>query len=161
MNKDNNITLYRKRHIPNETNNLKDDKILKVEDNLIITSWNALKPRKDIKRGLSVYYLDKGYKISKLYDAEDNIVYWYCDIVDTTYDEENNAYIFEDLLLDVIVYPDGMVKVMDADELADVLEKGIIGKDKVCKALKNMNDLLDIIYKGEFNKVAGVIDEVE
>ena len=55
----NHVTLYRKRHIPNETNNLKDDNIVKITDNLIITTWKALKPRKDIRGGASAYFLDK------------------------------------------------------------------------------------------------------
>ena len=44
--------LYRKRFIPMETIALKDDKILLWQDDLIVTKWNSLKPRRDIGSGL-------------------------------------------------------------------------------------------------------------
>mgnify|MGYP000358628231 CR=1 FL=1 len=54
------------------------------------------------------------------------MVYWYCDIIETHYDEKENIYTFNDLLIDVIVYPDGQVEVLDMDEFADAMEQGIL-----------------------------------
>ena len=48
------------------------------------------------------------------------MLFWYCDIVDHTFDTATDTYIFTDLLVDVIVYPDGFVKVVDLDELVIV-----------------------------------------
>ena len=48
----NQVSLYRKRFIPCETNYLKDDKIVYMDENIIITKWDTLKPRKDIKRSI-------------------------------------------------------------------------------------------------------------
>ena len=48
-------------------------------------------------------------------------MYWYFDIVEYDYDKENNSLTSLDLLADVIVYPDGFVKVLDLDELAEAL----------------------------------------
>ncbi|MBE5935833.1 MAG: DUF402 domain-containing protein [Lachnospiraceae bacterium] len=155
------ISLYRKRFIPDETNYLKDDIIVYKDDHIIITKWDTLKPRKDIKRGMSVYFLDKGYKVSKLYSPEDEVVYWYCDIVKTIINEEKNEYIFEDLLLDVVVYEDGHAEVLDADELADAVEKKFIPLEYVSMALRQMHDLLNIIYGGEFHKIQQLIADYE
>ncbi len=155
------IQLYRKRYIPNECILLKDDCILKVENNLIITRWNTLKPRKDISFGYSAYFIDKGFKISKMYNEQKELVYWYCDIIDTHYDAKTNTYIFQDLLADVVIYPDNSIKVLDLDEVADLLEKEIIHSDTACKALHILNDLLELIYNGQFVSFQKVIEDIE
>ena len=55
-------------------------------------------------------------------------MYWYFDIVEYDYDKENNSLTSLDLLADVIVYPDGFVKVLDLDELAEALGKGTLSE---------------------------------
>lgn len=47
-----NLKLFRRRFIPEEIVELKDDKILSMDknNNIIITKWNVLKPRNDIDR---------------------------------------------------------------------------------------------------------------
>ena len=45
------------------------------------------------------------------------------------YTEETDTYIVTDLLADVIVYPDGFVKVVDLDELGEALEKGLLSRN--------------------------------
>ena len=116
------IHLYRRRYMPDETVELKDDLILYRDDNILVTKWNILKPRKDIDHGISVYYMKDGFKISKVFDANDKLVYWYCDIIETEYRPEENTYIFHDLLIDVLIYPDKHVEVVDLDEFADFTE---------------------------------------
>ena len=32
---------------------------------------------------MSCYYIKEGFKVSKFLDDNDNIVYWYCDIIET------------------------------------------------------------------------------
>ena len=108
--------LYRKRLIPDECVLLKDDVILYRDDQMIVTGWHTLKPRKDLHHGCSCYYLSEGFKISRFYREDDSMLFWYCDIVDHTFDMATDTYIFTDLLVDVIVYPDGFVKVVDLDE---------------------------------------------
>ena len=44
-------------------------------------------------------------------------VYYYCDIIDTTYDAQENSYLFTDLLADVIVYDSGFVKAVSYTHL--------------------------------------------
>lgn len=153
------IKLYRKRFIPNETNYLKDDRILFHSDELIVTSWNTIKPRKDIATGISAYFLKEGFKISRIQDNDSKFVYWYCDIVDVKYDESNHAYTFEDLLLDVVIKKDGSVRVMDADELADAFEQGLISADQMTDALRKMDRLLKIIYGGTISSYTNKIEK--
>ena len=152
--------LFRRRFIPDENIELKDDMILALEPNLIITSWNVLKPRRDISRGVSAYFIDKGIKVSKVFDNAGQMVYWYCDIIVTHYDEKENTYTFNDLLIDVVVYPDGQVEVLDMDEFADAMEQGILSVGTIAHAMRATDDLLHTIYAGEFEKYTHYIDDM-
>lgn len=147
------IRLYRRRYVPDEMIELKDDNILFFDENIIVTSWNVLKPRKDIDHGVSVYYLKNGFKISKVYDASHQLVYWYCDIIETTYDAENHAYTFHDLLIDILIYPDNHVEVVDLDEFADFTEQQALPAPLLAKALRHTNQLLQHIYHGKFEQL--------
>ena len=147
--------LFRRRFIPDENIELKDDMILALEPNLIITSWNVLKPRR-----VSAYFIDKGIKVSKVFDNAGQMVYWYCDIIETHYDEKENIYTFNDLLIDVIVYPDGQVEVLDMDEFADAMEQGILSVGTIAHAMRATDDLLHTIYAGEFEKYTHYIDDM-
>ena len=152
--------LYRKRFIPNEMIYLKDDKILYQSDNLIITKWDTLKPRKDISSGISAYFIEEGYKVSKIFNADGGVVYWYCDIINTKKDIDNNTFVFEDLLIDVLVYENGFVKVVDSAELADALDSQLISVATVSQALRSLNSLLSIIYSGNFESLQKHINNI-
>ena len=54
-----NIRLFRKRFIPEEIIELKNDNIIHFKDNIIITKWDVLKPRHDINNGISAYFIMK------------------------------------------------------------------------------------------------------
>ena len=88
--------LYRKRIIPEECVLLKDDVITYIDDEIIITTWNALKPKKDLHHGSSVYFLNKGYKVSKFLKEDGSLMYYYCDIIETEYNKDTNTYVFID-----------------------------------------------------------------
>jgi len=151
--------LYRRRYIPNEIIHLKDDIILVNEDDLIITKWLTLHPRKDIARGLSAFFIDKGIKVSKIYDKNNNIVYWYCDIMQTKKDK--NTIIFEDLLIDVILYEDGSVHILDLNELSDALDLHLITQAEATYALRTLDSLLKIIYQGLFYTLQEPVNRAE
>ncbi len=142
--------LYRKRFIPNEMVYLKDDEIVYMDNFIMITKWKVLKPRKDFTHGCSCFFLKEGFKISKFYDSGENCVYTYCDIIETIYSEKDNSYIFNDLLVDVIVLNTGEVKVLDLAELTEALDKKLISVDTAKKALVLVDKLLSIIYEGKF-----------
>ena len=153
--------LYRRRFIPEELIHLKDDLILVLEPDLIITKWKTLHPRKDISRGISAFYLDKGFKVSKIYDDRDQVVYWYCDIIQAKKDDEKNTVIIEDLLIDLILYEDGSMRIMDLNELADAMEQKLISQTEMSYALRTVNALLGIIYDGHFNTLQEPVNQAE
>lgn len=154
------INLYRKRFIPNETILLKDDTILYNSDQLLVTHWSTLKKRQDFTHGTSAYFLDKGFKISKIYN-EQKIVYWYCDIIQSQKEESTNSLIITDLLVDILVYEDGTVKIVDLNELSDAFEQNLIEKSTLCKVLHITNSLANEIYAGKFKQYQDIINYYE
>lgn len=156
-----NITLYRRRLIPNEIVHLKDDVVLYHDDTVIITKWKTIKPRKDMDHGFSAYLLKEGIKVSKFYRADHSLLYWYCDIVDYEYDEATNSYTSTDLLTDVVLYPDGQIRVLDLDELAEASVKDMITKEQLHSALVRTDMLLTTMYNGEFNRYMDLINKYD
>lgn len=151
--------LYRKRIIPEECILLKDDKILFQDKKIIVTGWNSLKPKHELHHGYSCYCLNEGFKVSKFLRRDDSLMFWYCDIVEYEYFQETNTYIVTDLLADVVVSPDGFVKVVDLDELAEALENRLISEETLKKALLRLDNLLRIIYAGDFGRLQAPIEQ--
>ena len=153
--------LYRKRIIPDECILLKDDEILMWDDSVIVTRWKALKPKKDLHHGYSCYFLKEGYKISKFYRQDNTLLYYYCDIITHEYYATENKLVVTDLLADVIVYPDGFVKVVDLDEMVPALDRGGISLSELKKALLSCNSLLSLIYNGKLSQLTKYIESFE
>lgn len=151
--------LYRKRLIPEECVLLKDDTVLYRDNQIIVTGWNSLKPRKDLHHGYSCYYLEEDFKVSRFCKEDGSMLYWYCDIVDYDYTADTDTYIVTDLLADVVIYPGGFVKVVDLDELVTAQESGLLNNDMLKKALLRLNHLLEIIYAGDFDKLQKPIEQ--
>lgn len=146
-----NPILYRRRIIPEECVLLKDDIILSCSEDRIVTSWQALHPKKDLHHGCSCYFLKEGFKVSKFCYEDGSLLYWYCDIVEYDYHASDNSLIVTDLLADVIIYPDGFVKVVDLDELVTALNRRSISLDTLKSSILRLNKLLQIIYSGHFD----------
>lgn len=151
-------TLFRKRLIPDECVSLKDDIIIHQDDSHIITSWKTFHPKAEFSHGISYYLINDGFKVSKFYKEDNSLAYIYCDIIDTAYDAGTDTYVFTDLLADVLVYPDGRVKVVDLDELSEANETGLLSLDDLHKALHITNALLTEIYAGRFSTLTACID---
>ena len=156
-----NPILYRKRIIPNECVLLENDIILQRSNDTIVTKWNALKPKKDLHHGYSCYYLNEGFKISKFYREDGSLLYWYCDIVEYEYHADKQEYIITDLLADVIIYPDGLIKVIDLDELVAAFDSKLITDYQIKKALLNLNNLLSTVYSAKFNSIKLQLEQYE
>lgn len=154
------LTLYRKRIIPAECILLKNDQIVRMDDDVLITTWNTLNPKTEFSHGCSCYFLKLGIKVSKFYRADDSLLYWYCDIVDYEKNEAENSLTVTDLLADVILYPDGRMKVVDLDEMADALEKGLISQELLGTALRRLNDLLTTIYRDKFDRLQSPLEQL-
>ena len=150
--------LFRKRLIPAECINLKNDHIIHIEPNQVITRWETFRPKPDFSHGISYYVLDKGWKISKFFKPDNSLAYIYCDIIDTSYDESSDTYVFTDLLADVII-TDNQVKVVDLDELGDACSEGLISNEMLVSSLHKLNSLLTIIYDGSFKNYLDILDK--
>lgn len=145
------LKLYRKRYIPMETIFLKDDVIVSHTEDTLITTWKTLNPKTAFSHGASCYFLKEGIKLSKFYKPDNSLLYYYCDIVEFISDPKTNSLTSVDLLADVVVYPDGSVKVLDLDELADAYKQSLITDTQLTDALYKLNHLLQIIQSGQFS----------
>ena len=153
--------LYRRRFIPDELVPLKNDRIISLDEHLIITKWDALHPRKDIAGGISAYFLDRGFKVSKVFHKNGQLVYWYCDIIQQKPGPDPDSVIFEDLLVDVILHRDGSVQILDLDELAQAFEEELISGEEVTRALRILDSLLKLIHQGQFSSLMEPVEKAE
>jgi len=159
MNDNFNLKLYRRRHIPNELTHLKDDRILQYDPGkLLITEWQTLKPRRDFARGVSAFFLDRGIKVSKLFDHEGKLSRWYCDI-GMFHLSEDNSLTFEDLLFDVVVNKDGSYRVLDIGEAAEAYRLQLITEEQLLYAMEVLDSLLALIHNGQFRELQKIIDQ--
>lgn len=155
------LILYRRRLIPEECIALPDDRILKCANGILITSWKTIRPKKNMDHGFSCYYLKDGYKISKFYRADGSLLYYYCDIITSDYDASAHKLTVTDLLVDVIIEPNGFVRVVDVDELVDALDDGRLSPMQLRQALLSLDKLLSRIYGGRLDSLLAPIDEFD
>ena len=160
MEESTNIKLYRKRLDPPECIALKDDEILYHDQRIIVSRWKTLHPKESFDNGCSCYFLKEGFKVSRFMRGSEHL-YWYCDIVDYDRNEDKNELIVTDLLADVIVMPDGFVKVVDLDELVTALNGGLITQEMLLQSISRLDKLLKIIYDGKFNTLTDYIENEE
>lgn len=152
--------LYRRRIIPEECILLKDDIIVAQDGETVITKWNTLNPKTDFSHGCSCFFLQEGLKLSKIYRSDNTLLHWYCDIVEYAFDPAENAMTYTDLLADVIVHPDGRVKVVDLDELAEAMERNLITKEQTAFCLRSLDHLLTLIYRDKFDRLQSRLDSL-
>ncbi len=152
--------LYRKRFIPNECNLLKDDIILEYNEDILVTKWKFLHERcDDLFCGYSCCYLNRGFRISKFLREDGSLKCWYCDILTYEHIPEENKLIMVDLLADVIIFPDGRIKVVDLDELSEAFEKRLIDEALLKKSLLSLSKLLDEIYSKGIDELIAPIEK--
>lgn len=139
-------TLYRKRLIPNECIRLDRDEVLLRNEHLLVTRWHTIRPKKELDHGISCFLLDKGWKISQFLNRGNELICWYCDIIDWSHDPDTDTYVFTDLLADVLIYPSGQIRVVDLDEIADAMEQGLLEQPQLCRCMRQLDALLREIY---------------
>lgn len=152
--------LYRKRILPAECILLKDDIIVRQDEDILITKWNTLNPKTSFSHGCSCYLLKEGIKVSKMYRSDGTLLRWYCDIVSYSPGPEEGSLIVTDLLADVILDEDGAAKVVDLDELAEALERSLITKEQTAACLRSLNHLLSMIYRDKFDRLQANLDSL-
>ena len=70
-------------------------------------------------RFIETYYSERLFNIFEIHDTDDHIKGWYCNITRSARIEQGHIYA-EDLALDLLVYPDGRVQVLDEDEFEEL-----------------------------------------
>mgnify|MGYP001031044966 FL=1 len=150
--------IYRKRIIPAECILLKDDIIVRQDDDTIVTKWNTLNPKTSFSHGCSCYFLKEGLKVSKMYRSDGSLLRWYCDIVAYSLDPDQGILTYTDLLADVIIHEDGSMKVVDLDELAEAMEHGWVTKEQTAFCLHSLHNLLSLIYRDKFDRLQAPLD---
>lgn len=81
------------------------------------------------------------YLITAMLDKNDEVVVWYIDIIASSALDKDGVISYEDLYLDLIVYPDGNIIVDDMDELELALKKNDISKELFDLAIETSNSL--------------------
>lgn len=155
------MKLFRKRLFPDEVVYLKDDSIVYSDTQIIVTKWNVLHKKKDLHHGVSCYFLNEGCKVSKFYTEDHQLMHWYCDIAKYEYNQEKDSLLFTDLLADVIINPQGQVKVVDLAEAADILEAGKMSQQDISQMLRQLDALLAKIYSGQFDEMKKILEQYE
>lgn len=90
---------------------------------------------------LSFLPQDEWYCITAMMDENNEMILWYADMTaDQGIDTDGVPY-FDDLYLDLVVYPDGTVVVDDMDELEDALARKDITKEQFDLALETSQRL--------------------
>lgn len=153
------LVLYRKRFIPSECFELKDDIILYANEDEIITSWKAFRPKPNLSFGYSCYYPKQNIKVSKFYREDGSFSQWYCDIVDYTYDKDKNALYVTDLLADVVIRPDGSTRVLDIDEVVEAYDRKLIDYALLKKSLLALSKLLEEIDSNGVSRIGYPIEK--
>jgi predicted RNA-binding protein associated with RNAse of E/G family len=78
----------------------------------------------DGDRFLEHYYPGRGYAIWQVEGPAGKVKAWYCNIC-TPVHEENDILTFNDLLLDVLAYPDGGYEILDREEFEEARRRGL------------------------------------
>ncbi len=144
---------YRKRLIPSESIYLKDDTLVYFDEEIFLTKWPALTKKDDLHHGCSCYYLDKGFRISQFFDKNNQLLCWYCDIIEVSLDTEKKVFLFTDLLADVIYEPGGIPKVVDLDELSQAFEQQLLSTTQLLACLSSLDNLLQYFYTNTFDEL--------
>lgn len=117
--------------------------------------WKEYKGRRMClaNRGyLWMQHFPKGehFVVTTMFDAEGNVVQWYIDICKTQGLTDQQVPWFDDLYLDVVVFPSGERMLLDEDELKEALDKRDISARDYTMAHKTAARLITQITHGKF-----------
>lgn len=81
------------------------------------------------------------YCITAMMNEKEEILLWYIDMIASQGVDRDGIPYFDDLSLDLVVYPDGTIIVDDMDELEDAPEKNDITKEQFKLAMETSEKL--------------------
>ncbi len=90
---------------------------------------------------LSILPQDNYYCITAMMNEKNDILVWYIDMIAAQGIDTDGVPYFDDLYLDLIVLPDGEIKVDDMDELEEALRQGDITQEQFKLAIDTAEDL--------------------
>ena len=91
---------------------------------------------------LSILPKEEFYCITAMMDENDEILLWYIDMIAEQGLDDNGIPYFDDLYLDLVVYPDGYIVEDDREELEEALNQGEISRKQYELANRTEQDLL-------------------
>ena len=91
---------------------------------------------------LQLAFENKNWWLTVMFNPADECFQYYIDITkQNIVDGESSC--FDDLMLDIIVQPDGRSALLDMDELTEALAQGNISEEDYSLALKTSREMLD------------------
>lgn len=93
---------------------------------------------------------DTYYAVTTQFDAHGQVVQWYIDICNRHWVDERGIPWWEDLYLDLLIFPTGGCHIVDADELDEALQTGVINTDLHTLAWREARQLQTIIQADAF-----------
>lgn len=90
---------------------------------------------------LSILPQDDNYCITAMLNEKDEILLWYIDMIAGQGTDAEGIPYFDDLYLDLVVYPDGEIIVDDMDELEEALSQKDITQIQFDLAIETSNRL--------------------
>ena len=94
---------------------------------------------------LSILPQNDWYCITAMMNEKAEIMLWYIDMIAGQGVDGDNIPFFDDLYLDLIVYPDGTIIVDDMDELEAALVKDRITQEQFSLAIETSNRLKEAV----------------
>jgi predicted RNA-binding protein associated with RNAse of E/G family len=102
-------------------------------------------------RFIETYYSDRWFNIFEIHAAsDDHLKGWYCNITRPARIDQEHIYA-EDLALDLLVYPDGRVQVLDEDEFEEIT-LSVSDRKNAQTALDELRQWVEA-RKGPFSKI--------
>ena len=117
-----------------EIEKVTEKQIWRFNDEDIIVCDNGLK-------WLSILPQNDFYCITAMMNENDDILLWYIDMIAEQGIDIDSIPYFDDLYLDLVVYPTGMIKVDDMDELEEALARKEITEEQFNLAINTSNKL--------------------
>ena len=93
------------------------------------------------RKWLSILPQNGWYCITAMMDENEKILLWYIDMIATQGIDVDGVPYFDDLYLDLVVYPDGTIIVDDMDELEEALSKKDITQEQFNLAIETSHRL--------------------
>lgn len=87
--------------------------------------------------------IEKNWSVTTMFDENNNIIQWYFDITKQNSIDINKQPFYDDLYLDVVVFPSGKIFLLDEDELKEALERGDISQMDFELAYNEANHIIN------------------